>query len=320
MSMYEELQLIDNIRLNFNESGLFALNLTLGFIMFGVALGIRLRGFKKLFVKPKNIVIGYLSQFLMLPMATFLLTILLKDFITPGVAMGMILVAACPGGNISNFISSLAKGNVELSISLTALATLSAVILTPFNFAFWGGLYNKYLSHVNSSDLLRPIEIDVPEMFKSVFILLGIPLVLGMLVAWKLPNLTAKIQKPIQTISVVIFMAFVVIAFAKNFDYFLQYIFWIMVIVLMHNGLALATGFGFASIFGIKRRERRTITIETGIQNSGLALVLLFNERIFPADLPLGGMIFIAAWWGIWHMVSGLGLSYFFSFVPLKKF
>jgi BASS family bile acid:Na+ symporter len=318
--MYEQLSTLDHIRLNFNPDGLILLNITLGIIMFGVALGINIKGFKKLFYKPKSLIIGYISQFFVLPFVTFVMTLIFNEYITQGVALGMILVAACPGGNISNFISSLAKGNVELSVSMTALATISAVILTPFNFAFWGGLYMKYAHAEQAGKLLQPLEIDTLQMFFSVFILLGIPLILGMAFSWKFPKITEKIIKPIQTISIIIFMSFVIIAFIKNYDYFIEYIKWILVIVLFHNALALLTGFSFASLFRIKRRNRRSITIETGIQNSGLALVLLFNEKIFSPELPLGGMIFIAAWWGIWHMVSGLGLSYFFSKVPLKTF
>ncbi len=317
--MYEQLQTLDNIRLNFNPDGLLALNITLGVIMFGVALGIKLENFKGIFTKPRTIVIGYISQFFLLPFITFLITVLLKDYITQGIALGMILVAACPGGNISNFISSLAKGNVELSVSMTALATVSAVILTPFNFAFWGGLYMRYSGQVGADGLLQPLQIDTTQMFISVFILLGIPLILGMIFSWKLPKITKKIMKPIQTISILIFMAFVTIAFIKNYEYFIQYIKWVMIIVLIHNAVALLTGFSFASIFKTDKKSRRSITIETGIQNSGLALVLLFNEDIFSPELPLGGMIFIAAWWGIWHMVSGLGLAAFFTrFSPDK--
>ena len=319
--MYEQLKALDDIRINFSSSGLMALNITLGVIMFGVALGIRLRKFKTIFVKkPKMILVGLLSQFIALPLFTFLLVLLLKDFITPSIALGMILVAAAPGGNISNFISSLAKGSIELSVSLTAIATLGAVVLTPFNFTFWGGLYVKYAHKTDGTALLRDIDIDLFQMFQSVFILLGIPLILGMLFAWKLPKITEKIKKPIQNISVAIFMVFIIVAFAKNFDIFIMYIKWITVIVLIHNALALTTGFSIATFFGIKRRERRSITIETGIQNSGLALVLLFNPNIFPDELPLGGMMFIAAWWGIWHMISGLALASFFSRVPLKNF
>jgi BASS family bile acid:Na+ symporter len=194
------------------------------------------------------------------------------------------------------------------------------VVLTPFNFAFWGGLYIKFTNRAAEGGLLQPLEIDTYQMFISVFILLGIPLILGMLFAWKFPKITQKIMKPIQTISIIIFMSFVIIAFIKNFDYFVEYIKWVMVIVLIHNAVALLTGFSFASLFKIKRRDRRSITIETGIQNSGLALVLLFNPSIFPETLPIGGMLFIAAWWGIWHMVSGLSMAYFFSKIPLKIF
>ena len=317
--MYEHLLQLDHIRLNFNPNGLFALNITLGIIMFGVALGIKLSNFKKVITMPKPAIVGILSQFVMLPFASFLLVLLLQNYITQSVAMGIILVAACPGGNISNFISSLAKGNVELSVSLTAVATVLAVFMTPLNFAFWGGLYIKYTSSI-STELLKPITIDTYQMFVSVFIVLGLPLILGMLFSWKFPKITEKITKPIQTISVLIFMSFVVIAFIKNYEYFIDYIAWITVVVLLHNAIALFTGFSFSSIFGIKRRNRRTITIETGIQNSGLALVLLFNDKIFDPELPLGGMLFIAAWWGIWHMISGLGLAALLSKVPLKKF
>ena len=222
--MYEQLSSLDHIRLNFNPNGLMLLNITLGIIMFGVALGINVRGFKKLFYKPKALIVGYISQFFVLPFMTFLLTLILKDYITQGVALGMILVAACPGGNISNFISSLAKGNIELSVSMTALATISAVVMTPFNFAFWGGLYMKFGQASSAGSLLQPLEIDTFQMFLSVFVLLGIPLILGMLFAWKYPETTKKIIKPIQTVSIIIFMSFVVIAFIKNYDYFVEYI------------------------------------------------------------------------------------------------
>ncbi len=318
--MYESLKELDTIRLVFNQGGLLALNISLGFIMFGVALGIRLRNFKKLMLRPKPVIIGFASQFIGLPAMTFLLAVLLHNYITPGVALGMILVAACPGGNISNFISSLAKGNVELSISLTAIATMVAVLLTPFNFAFWGDLYLNYLAHSGSSELLQPLKINALQMFKTVFILLGIPVIVGMTFAWKLPNITEKIIKPIRILSIIIFLAIIVIAFAANFDYFVKYIKFIMVVVLLHNAIALFTGYSLSSAFKINRANRRTITIETGIQNSGLALVLLFNPNIFPVDLPIGGMMFIAGWWGIWHMISGIGLASIWSKIPLKKF
>ena len=316
--MLEGLSLLDTERLNFSEGGLFVLNLTLAFIMFGVALGIKPDHFRRVALNPKPVLIGVFSQFLFLPAITFLLVLLLNRVITPTVAMGMILVASCPGGNISNFISSLAKGNVALSVSLTAIATLAAIFMTPLNFSLWGKLYLVFAPK-EASDLLQELVINPVEMFKTVFILLGIPLVVGMWFNHKFPKLTDKIIKPIRNISIVIFMALVVIMFSNNYDFFIDHIFYIFLIVLFHNALALSTGFSAASVFKVNRSNRRSISIETGIQNSGLALVLLFNPRIFPVSLDNGGMAFIAAWWGIWHILAGMGIAWIWSRIPLSE-
>ena len=317
--MLESLRQLDEIRLNFSQGSLFVLNLTLAFIMFGVALEIKLDSFKKLLLRPKPAIIGVISQFFLLPAVTFLLIMIFRNFITPTVALGMILVASCPGGNISNFISSLAKGNIALSVSLTAVATLAAIFMTPLNFAFWGKLYTVYHNKASASAFLRPLEIDAGQMFQTVFILLGIPLMIGVWVAWKYPNLTKKIVNPIKRLSILIFIGIVILAFSNNYDYFLQHIKFIFIIVLIHNTVALSSGYVFSSIFKLKRSDRRSVTIETGIQNSGLGLVLIFNPKIFPEHLAVGGMAFIAAWWGIWHILSGLGIAWFWSRIPLKK-
>lgn len=303
--MYEALKALDPVRINFNEGGLHVLNIILGFIMFGVALGIRPPQFKLLFTKPKSTVLGLISQLILLPALTFLLVVLFSNQITPMVAMGMILVASCPGGNISNFMSHFSKANTELSVGLTAFTTMLATFTTPGNFALWGGLYVRYINK-HATQALQPLEIDQWQMFETVFILLGLPLVAGMLFARYLPAITAKIQKPIQYLSIVFFLGIVGISFSNNLDLFLQYIGFVFIIVLVHNALALGTGYGLASLFKLPDADRRTLTIETGIQNSGLGLILLFNPKIFPPELQLGGMLFITAWWGIWHIISGL--------------
>lgn len=303
-----EMEILDWIRLNFSKGGLLFMNITLAFIMFGVALEIKLKHFKEIIRKPKSAIIGVISQFIALPALTFLLVIILKP--TPSVALGMILVAACPGGNISNFISSLSKANIELSVSLTAFATLSAIILTPLNFAFWGNLYS------GTADMVVPIKIDVWEMMQTVFILLGIPIVLGTWFAHKFPVITSKIIKPLKWFSLLAFMGFILAAFASNFQFFLDYIHFILLIVFIHNLLALTTGFSLATLFGLPKTDRRTLTIETGIQNSGLGLVLIFNPNLFDG---LGGMAFIAAWWGIWHIISGLLVASFWSRKPIIR-
>ena len=311
--MHEDLLQLDAIRLNFSSASLHIMNITIGFIMFGVALGIHWENFKNIFSNPRLLIIGLSSQFLLLPAVTFLAVLAFGRFITPSVAFGMLLVASCPGGNISNFISSFAKANVALSVSLTAMGTVLAVIFTPLNFAFWGGLYSA------TSPLLRPIEIDTADIFKTIFILLGLPILAGIYFSQKYPKLTAKIRKPIENISLIVFISFVILAFRNNFGYFVRYIDWIIVIVLVHNALALLSGYWFSRAMGLKRTERRTIAIETGIQNSGLGLVLLFNPKIFPPEMHMGGMAFIAAWWGIWHIISGLTLAFIWSRVRTSE-
>lgn len=299
-------KILDNIQeqpMKFSESDLMILNITLAFIMFGVALGISKSDFKNILKFPRSIITGYLAQFLFLPLVTFLFVVIAK--LPMQLSLGMILVAACPGGNISNFITSLAKGNVALSVSLTAVSDLSSIIMTPINFTFWAGLY------ISTIPLVQPIQIPLFEVFKTIFILMGIPLALGMWFSYKFPVVTSKIIKPIKIFSVVVFLGFVVGAFITNYDVFHNYIWFLFPLVLIHNALALTLGWSFSGIMKLNKKDRKTITIETGIQNSGLALVLIFNSKIFPKGLS--GIAFIAGWWGVWHIISGLTIAWILS-------
>ena len=316
--MYEQLLNLDNIRLNFSAGGMRIINIVLALVMFGVALGINPSEFKTVFVRPKSAIIGLVSQWILLPAMTFLLILIFRNQITPMVAMGMILVASCPGGNISNFMSSLSKANTELSISLTAITTSAATLVTPFNFAFWGGLYTRFLSRYADA-ALQPLHIDIWQTLETVFILLGIPLVLGMLFVRFFPKIAEKMKKPFQYFSLLFFITMVVLSFSNNFDLFLDYIFYIFIIVLIHNALALGIGYAAGSAFKLPVKDRRTLTIEVGIQNSGLGLVLLFNPKIFPPELALGGMLFITAWWGVWHIISGLSVSFAFRYADKRR-
>ena len=286
------------------------LNVVLALVMFGVALGIKPATFIDIIRNPKSIITGIVCQLVLLPALTLVLIMCLGNFISPMIALGMILVASCPGGNISNFITSLSRGNTELSVSLTAFNTAACVFTTPMNFSFWGGLYLKFAE----KRMMLP-ELDIPfwEIFKSIVILLGIPLVLGILCAQYLPKVTAKIKKPFQYFSIAVFIVMVIAIFAGNFDAFMKCIKYIFLVVLIHNLLALGIGFGTSTALKLPYKDRRTVTIETGIQNSGLGLILLLNPAIFPdsgAWANNGGMLVITAWWGVWHIISGLTLAY----------
>lgn len=314
--MYDQLQSLDAISINFNEAGVNAINWVLAFIMFGVALGIRPSMFKEVFSKPKSITVGLLLQWIGLPAITFLLAVILSPWITPMVALGMLLVSSCPGGNISNFMSSFSKGNTELSVSMTAVSTCTATFITPINFAFWGKMYVNLLVKKGSMDIPE-LTIAFWPMFWQVCLLLGIPIILGMLFTKYCPKWTERLKKPMQTTSLVFFMAMIVISFSQNFTIFINHIWYVFFIVMIHNFLALMLGYWGSRAAKLPERDRRSLTIEVGIQNSGLGLVLLFNPNIFPQE-GIGGMLFITAWWGIWHIVSGLTVSSLFRRKPLQ--
>lgn len=301
LSLFGDMNQLDYVKLNFNQESVNMMNLAIAFIMFGVALSIRPGHFRSIFLNPKPVVVGAVSQYVILPALTYLLVLIIRPS-TP-VALGMILVSSCPGGNVSNLISSISKANITLSVSLTTITTIMSLIMTPFNFAFWGGLYAKH------SPLLVPITIDPIEMFRTVFLILGVPVILGMFVGMKFPKFSKRMDKPIQTASVIFFIGFIVAALAGNFSIFLKYIHLIFLLVLVHNGLAFFSGYSLPKLLKVNERDCRTISIETGIQNSGLGLALIFNPRIFPPELNLGGMAMVAAWWGIWHIVAGLILA-----------
>ena len=310
--MKEQLESLGAVTINFGEGGMMIVNIILAFVMFGVALGIKLEALKEIVHKPKSILVGIFLQWVALPAVTFAVAMALSPFITPMIALGMILIASCPGGNISNFLSALSNGNVALSVSLTAITTSLSPVITPLNFFFWGSLYSHFIS----------IRGDIPHlvipflpMLEQILLLLGLPIVLGLLFARYFPQATKRISKPLQMLSVALFIGMIVVSFAQNFKLFIDNIFYVFFIVMLHNGVALATGYWGGRLARLSPYNIRTLTIETGIQNSGLGLILLFNPTIFPPHVwhgHYGGMLFITAWWGIWHIISGLCVATYF--------
>ena len=291
---------IDEIRLNFDQGSLWILNICLAVIMFGIALNLETDDFKNVFRAPRAAIAGIVSQFVVLPVLTFLFILVVEPY--PSFALGMILVASCPGGNISNFMTHLAKGNTALSISLTAVSTTAAILLTPLNLQLWGSLYEP------TSSILREVDVSFIDVFNTVALILGLPLILGMIIRKVKPKPAQRISNWLKPVSMIIFIGFVVAALGANWNYFVEYIHLVILLVFVHNILGLSAGFYVARAFGLEYWNRKTLAIETGIQNSGLGLLLIFT--FFDG---LGGMAIIAAWWGIWHIISGLGLSFYWS-------
>ncbi|CAM1353253.1 bile acid:sodium symporter family protein [Tenacibaculum insulae] len=287
---------IDSIKINFDTSGLWILNIAIAIIMFGVSLGITINDFKRLLKNPKILFVGVLSQFILLPAATFLIILILNPH--PSFALGMMMIAACPGGNVSNFFSKMAGGNAALSVSLTAFATLICIVMTPVNLHFWGSLYEP------TSAILKTVELNPFELFKLVSLILGIPLIIGMLIKHYHSVMAKKIEKVLKPLSMTVFIILIAIAFSQNLTVFTNYIHLVLFLVIFHNIFAYILGFLTAKIFGLNKADSKTIAIETGIQNGGLGLLLIFG--FFEG---LGGMALLAAFWGIWDIFSGMILA-----------
>jgi BASS family bile acid:Na+ symporter len=296
---------LDALKINFDTEGLWVLNVTLAIIMFGVALGITTEDFKRLIQNPKILLSGIISQFFLLPLVTFIFIKLVNPM--PSIALGMMMVAACPGGNISNFMTQMAKGNAALSISLTAIATLVSLVMTPFNLHFWGNLYAP------TAEILQTVKLNPWDLVKLVSLILGVPLIIGMLVRRYKNELAKKMAKILKPVSLLIFMLFIVLAFADNFDIFINYVHYVLVLVIAHNILALLTGFYFAKVMGLSYKNQKTLSIETGIQNSGLGLLLVFS--FFNG---LGGMALLVAFWAIWDIFSGIIIASYWAKQKIK--
>lgn len=291
---------IDQVRLNFNPQGLFIINAAIGLMMLGVALELKLDDFKRILIAPKAPAIGLGAQFILLPAFTFLLTLVLRP--PPSIALGMIMVAACPGGNLSNIITYLARGNCAVSVSMTAVSTAAAVFMTPFNLALWGSL------NPETASILWAVSFSPLDVFMTVFVILGIPMAAGLLLARRFPSLAERVRRPFKVFSLLFFIAIVAVALAVNWQNFVNYVGLVVFAVLLHNALALNLGWWSGRLFRLTEQDCRAVSIEVGIQNSGLGLVLVFN--FFGG---LGGMAILVAWWGIWHIIAGLTAAFIFT-------
>lgn len=296
---------LDAVVLNFSPASLMLLNIILCVVMFSIALDLKVSDFREVSRNPRAFLTGMVAQFLALPALTFVLVTILEP--RPSIALGLILVAACPGGNISNFLSHRARGNLALSVSMTAFSTVICPIATPLNIALWGSLYAP------TREILRATSIDPLSVLWTVLLLLVLPMLLGMLLNARRPDWAMALRKPLQILSMLIFVGFIGAALAANWGFFLGYVGHVAVLVVLHNGLALGAGYVLATLARLGDADRRAITIETGIQNSGLGLILIF--AFFGG---LGGMTVAAAFWGIWHAVSGLALASLWARRPVR--
>ena len=286
--------------MQFSSENLLILNVILAFMMFGVSLSLTGEDFRRVLKRPDAPIVGLLAQFVLLPAATCLTTWFFE--VEPEMALGMILVASCPGGSFSNIMTWLARANVAVSVSMTAISSLVAMVMTPFNFALYGWL------NPHTRSMLTEIQLDSMNILILVALVLGLPLLVGMMTGKLFPRFAARAEKPMRVITLLVLLLFVGVAFGNNMDVFLATADRIVILVVLQNLLALGMGAFAGGLTGLPRQDRRAITMEVGIQNSGLGLAILFT--FFP---EASGMILIAAFWGVWHLVSGLLLAWWWS-------
>jgi BASS family bile acid:Na+ symporter len=210
----------------------------------------------------------------------------------------MILVAACPPGNVSNILTHRARGDVALSVSMTAVGNVLAIFLMPLNVAFWGSI------HPTASEQLREFDLDAWSMLGEIAFVIGVPFVLGMAVSARFPKFAAKAHPVVSKVAVLALLAFIVAGLAGNWSIFVDYIGIVLLAVFLHDALALALGYSIARAARLDSYSTRAMTFEVGIRNAGLGLLIVF--AFFDG---LGGMAIVAAWWGIWDIIAGLAVA-----------
>jgi bile acid:Na+ symporter, BASS family len=271
------------------------LSLVLATMVFSVALELKVDDFRRVLLTPRAVICGLVPQFVLLPGATWLVTLALD--LQPNIEAAMILVAACPGGSLSNVVTHLGRGNTALSVSISAVASVLALVLTPLNFTW------MVSSNPATRGWLRTLEIDPSGIWWSLLALLALPMALGLLVGHFAPVFAGALRKPLGRFSVGALLVFIAAGLVRERALLTAQIVPQFVIVVLHNALGLLLGWLCARAFRVAERDLRAVVIEGGMQNSGLALGIIAVQ--FNADL---GMVIIASLWGIWHIVSGLSL------------
>ena len=274
------------------------LSMVLATMVFSVALELRIEDFKRVAQTPKAVICGLIPQFILLPVGTWLATLWLD--LPPNVEAAMILVAACPGGSLSNVVTHMGRGNTALSVSISAVASIIALFATPFNFGW------MIASNPETASWLKELSIDSSGIYISLFLLLGVPLSLGLLASHRLPQFTERIRKPLGHFSLIALLLFIVAGLIKERQLLTLGLLPTLLLVVLHNASGLFLGWLTSWVMRVSEYDRRAVVIEGGMQNSGLALGIIAVQ--FNSDL---GMVTLASLWGIWHIISGMGLAYY---------
>lgn len=287
-----DVESLDQIRIVLDPVGQAGVAVALMIIMFSVALGLRVSDFQLLRDKPLFFYGGVATQIFGLPLLTFLIINVVE--LPASIALGMIVVACCPGGAVSNLMTYLARGNVAYSVSLTATSSVLAALLTPASILFWSHQYEP------TSALLESVNVSPAIFLIQTTALLIVPLVLGMLLAARAPDIAEKIRRKTALTGAMVLAGTVIYGSIYFFPVLFPVLPLIGSVAFAHNALAFLLGASAGFLMGAERPIRRALTFEVGIQNSGLAIVILISQLE-----GVGGAAAIAAVWGVWHLIAG---------------
>ena len=264
------------------------INYLLGVVMFGMGLTLNLQDFKVVFSRPKDVVTGCVAQFTIMPILAWVLSKLFH--LDEALALGVVLVGCCPGGTASNVITYLAKGDLALSVGMTGVSTLMAPVLTPLLTWLLAG---------------KSVNVDVASMFLSILWIVILPIILGLVVKGLWPKFTERATDYLPAFSSVAIAFIVAIVIAANASKLLAGGLLIVVVVMLHNICGLSLGYMIGRLLKLSEPKKRAISIEVGMQNSGLASSLAtIHFAAYPlATIP--GAIF-----SVWHNLSGTAVAY----------
>jgi BASS family bile acid:Na+ symporter len=301
-----EMSTLDSLRIVLDPLGQAGVALALMLVMFGVALGLRVDDFRILADKPRVLFGGVVAQILVLPLVTFGLIHLIAP--PPSIALGMIVIACCPGGSVSNLLTYFSRGEVAVSVALTATSSMLAAFLTPASTIFWAQ------SYAPTAELLESLEVSPLLFIGQTTLLLAIPLTAGMIVAAKAPAVATNIRKKTTLVGALVLISTIIYGVIYFYPLLWPAVGLLASITILHNAAAFLTGASAGWLLSKQPAVRRALTFEVGIQNSGLALIILLSQL-----KGVGGAAAIAAVWGVWHIIAGGMLALFFCYVDGKQ-
>jgi BASS family bile acid:Na+ symporter len=297
------MEMTQDAPLHFDQTAALITTAMVGFLVFSVALDLKLADFKRVLESPKGPLMGLVAQFGVLPGVAFTIARLMAP--PPGVALGLVLVACCPGGPLSNYLTGLAKGNVALSVTMTAVSTTSSIVITPLIFALWSSL------DPSMAALVSEIQVEPWKLLSSLVLMVALPVASATFINSGRPELARRIQKWVRPAAMLVFAAVVVAVLGSNMKALVESARQAFTPVAVTFTVAVALAWILARATKLRPTDRRAIAIEVGLQNVPLALGM--SLTFFPG---VAGVAITAMTWGVIHIVGGFACAASWARVP----